>query len=54
MYYVELPENNCSKKYTCETGRQLAERVIDHNGRDTKSNIFQHAIEKEHRPPTID
>ena len=37
-----------------ETERRLIERVVDHNVKDAKSHVFQHAIDKEHRSPTID
>ena len=37
-----------------ETERRLIERVVDHNVKDAKSHVFQHAVDKEHRSPTID
>ena len=32
--------------YGGETARRLSERVLDHNGRDDKSHLIKHAIEK--------
>ena len=54
VYYAECPENNCSENYTAEKGRRLTEHVIDLNGRDSKWYIFQHAVEKDDRQPTMD
>ena len=34
--------------------RRLVERVIDHNGKDAKSHIFKHAVEKNHKLSSID
>ena len=46
VFYTQFPKNSCSENYTGETGRRLIERVIDLNGNDTKSRVFQDAIEK--------
>ena len=54
VYYTECPEKNCSENYTAEKGRRLTEHIIDLNGRDSKWYIFQHAVEKDNRQPTID
>ena len=54
VYYAECPESSCSENYTAEAGRRLTEHAIDHNGRDSKWYIFQHAVEKDNSPPTID
>ena len=54
VYYAECPEKNCSENYIAEKGRRLTEHVIDLNGRDSKWYIFQHAVEKDNRQPTID
>ena len=37
-----------------ETERRLVECVVDHNAKDAKSHVFQHAADKERRSPTID
>ena len=65
-HYAECLENNCSEDYICETGQWFKERVIEHkggqwlnecvihhNGRDSNLYIFQHAVEKDSRIPTI-
>ena len=49
--YVKCPERQCSEDYTGETARRLSKRVLDHNGRDTKSYLLQHASEKCHIYP---
>ena len=53
-YYVQCPEETCNDDYTGETGRRMAERVIDHCGRDKKSHVFKHSVEKDHRLPSIE
>ena len=40
--------------YTGETSRRVSERVLDHNGRDAKSHLVNHAIEKCHKYPKIE
>ena len=37
-YYNEYPEEQCKENYIAETGRRISERIIDHAGRDYKSN----------------
>ena len=44
-------ESQCSGGYTEETARRLRERVLEHNGRDAKSYLVKHAIEKCHKYP---
>ena len=53
VHYVKYPESKCSENYTGETARRLSERVLDHNGRDAKSHLVKHAIEKCHKYPKI-
>lgn len=53
MYYVKCPENQCSGS-TGEAAQRLSERVLDQNGRDTKSHIVKHVIEKSHKYPKIE
>ena len=53
-YYVKCPESQCSEDYTGETTRRLAERVLEHDGGDTKSHLVNHAIEKCHKYPKIE
>ena len=54
VYYVKRPESQCSEDYTGETARRLSERVLDHNGRDAKSHLVKHAIEKCHKYAKIE
>ena len=37
-YYTEYPEEQCKENYIAETGRRISERIIDHAGRDSKSD----------------
>ena len=53
VHYVKYPESKCSENYTGETARRLSERVPDYNGRDAKSHLVKHAIEKCHKYPKI-
>ena len=54
VYYVRCPESQCPEDYTGETARRLSERVLDHNGRDAKSHLVKHAIEKCCKYPKIE
>ena len=37
-----------------ETAQRLSERVLEHNGRDAKSHLVKHAIEKCYKYPKIE
>ena len=50
-YYVKCLESQFSGDYTGETSWSLSESVLDHNGRDAKSQLVKHAIEKCHKYP---
>ena len=54
VYYVKCPENQCLEDSTGESAQRLSERVLDHNGRDTKSHIVKHVIRKNHKYPKIE
>ncbi len=54
VYQVDCPENSCQATYIGETARRLQERVKDHSGRDTKSNVFNHTLECNHPPVSTD
>ena len=54
VYYVKCLESQCSEDHTGETARRLSERAFDHNGRDAKSHLVKHAIEKGHKYPKIE
>ena len=38
----------CENSYIGETARRIQERIKDHNGRDHKSHMLKHSIEKHH------
>ena len=54
VYQFKCAENGCDAKYIGESGRRLAERIIDHNGRDNKSHIIKHSIDQNHPIRTND
>ena len=53
VYYLKRPEEQCTEDYTGGTGRRLIERVKDHSGKDSKSHLFKHAMETNHRTVTL-
>ena len=53
VYEVSCPQFNCNETYIGETARRLVERVKDHSGRDEKSHVVRHAMERNHDPVTI-
>ena len=48
VYYATCLEPGRVEDYTCETGRRLNERAIDHNERDKKSYLYTHSQESNH------
>ena len=52
IYHVRCSAENCPDDYIEEAARRVVERVKDHGGRDTKSHMFKHSIEKEHKEVT--
>ena len=54
VYYAKCPEEQCTEDYTGETDRYLIERVKDHNGKDSKSHLFKHAMKTNHKTVTLD
>ena len=48
VYHAKCPSELCDKNYIGESGRRIAERVKDHNGRDYKSHILKHSLETGH------
>ena len=54
VYYARCPESQCPEDYTGETAQRLSERVLEHNGRDAKSHLVKHAIEKYGKYPKIE
>ena len=49
VYHGKCSANNCNDDYVGETGRHIAERIIDHNSRDISSHLLKHQIKKEHQ-----
>ena len=54
VYYTKCPEEQCTEDYTGETGRCLIQRVEDNSGKDSKSHLFKHAMETDHKTVTLD
>ena len=46
VYCVKCPGSQFWGGSNGETARRLSGRVLDHNGRDAKSDLVKHAIEK--------
>ena len=51
--YVKCSEEQCTEDYTGETGRHLIEHVKDHSGKDSKSHLFEHAMETNQKMVTL-
>ena len=47
-YLTQCPEVNFNETYLRETARRLRERVLDHAGKDKKSNMVEHSTDKCH------
>ena len=46
IYHVNCPIPTCGDNYIGETARRIHERIKDHNGRNYKSHMLKHSIEK--------
>ena len=46
VYYVKYPE--FQEDYIGEIGRRLHERICDHSGKDSKSQMLKHSLENNH------
>ena len=46
IYHVNCPLPTCEENYIGETARHIHECIKDHNGRDHKSHMLKHSIEK--------
>ena len=51
VYHAKCAEENCNDDYVGETEGRIAERVLDHSGRDKNSHTLKHQIEKKHACP---
>ena len=47
VYYAKCPE--CDESYVGETGRRLQDRIDEHLGKDSESNILRHSCQKNHK-----
>ena len=48
MYHAKCQSELCDETYVGESGRGIAGRVKDHDGRDHKSFILKHSFETGH------
>ena len=53
VYSVKCPEETCKETYNAETGR-LAERIDEHRAKDKNSHVYQHSVNSNHAPVTLD
>ena len=54
VYYAKCPEKQYTEDYTGESVIRLIERMKDHSGKDSKSNLFKHVMETNHKTVTLD
>ena len=47
-YLVKCPENTCLENYFGVTARRINERVLEHAGKDKKSNMLRHTLQSGH------
>ena len=52
--HAKCPEQLCTEDYTGDTDRRLTERVKKHSGKNSKSHLFKHAMETNHKTVTLD
>ena len=49
-YFKQCPQVNYNETYLGETARSLQERVLDHAGKDKKSNMARKSMDRSHPP----
>ena len=49
-YFTQCPGVNCNETYLGETARRFQERVLEHAGKDRKSNMVKHSMDTGHPP----
>ena len=49
VYLGTCPKYNCLDIYIGKNARRISERIINHNCRDQKVNIFKYSFEKRHQ-----
>ena len=54
IYSVKCPDETCNKRYNCDTGRRLVERIDEHRGKDKNSHVYQHSVNSNHVFTTLD
>ena len=54
VYYAKCTDEQCTEVYTGEADGRLIERVKDHSDKDSKSHLFKHAKEANHKTVTLD
>ena len=47
VYHVKCPE--CQEDYIGDIGRRLHERIYYHSGKDSKSHMWKHSLENNHK-----
>ena len=47
VYYRKCPE--CDESYAGETGRRMQDRVDEHSGKDSRSNILTNSYQENHK-----
>lgn len=52
-YLTQYPEVNCSETCLGETANRLRERVLDLAGKDRRTNMVKHSMDKGHPPECI-
>ena len=49
-YFTQCPGVNCNETYLGETPSRFLERVLEHAGKDRKSNMVKHSMDTSHPP----
>ena len=49
-YFTQCPGVNCNETHLGETARRLQEKVLEHAGKDRKSNMVKHSMDTDHPP----
>ena len=52
-YFTKCPGVNCNETHLGETARRLQERVLEHAGKDRKSNMIKHSMDTGHPPVCV-
>ena len=52
-YFTQCPGVNCNETYLRETARRLQEKVLEHAGKDRKSDMVKHSMDIGHPPVCV-